>query len=300
MGIVAVTARDGRAEPQVPLAPLLSALPQGAPVTILIHGYRYCPGQGRADPARALYAHAPQGQPRRVLSWPRRLGYTRGVKGLALGFGWPANTTLWAAHAEAALAGAALAHLVRDLRQTHAGPIHIFAHSLGARVALAALPDLEAHDIGRMILLSAAEFQATAQAMLDSPAGRTAEVLNVTSRENDLFDFVFERLIGGPFARMGAAAGEGLTAPNVANLQIDSAAHRSALRAMGFPLAPPARLVCHWSGYTRPGLFPLYRAFLHRPAALPLARLRAALAPPAPRWSRLRTRGLPEGPALAH
>lgn len=300
MGIVAVTARNGLPEATEPLGPHLAALPPGAPVTILIHGFRYRPGHRQSDPGRGLYADAPTGRPHGVFSWPKRLGYTRGVKGLAVGFGWQAGGTLWAAHAEALAAGTALARLVQDLRRHHDGPVHVFAHSLGARVALAALPHLAPGDIRRAILVSAAEFQSTAQAMLATPAGSAAEILNVTSRENDLFDFLFERLIGGPFARMGATAGEGLAAPNVANLQIDSAAHRETLRAMGFPLAAPARLVCHWSGYTRPGLFPLYRAFLHRPEALPLAPLRAALAAPAPRWSRLVTRPLPDGPALAH
>ncbi len=300
MGIVAVTATNGLSKALAPLGPALAALPDGAPVTILIHGFRYRPDHGKADARHGIYAEAPQGRSDRVLSWPRRLGYTRGTKGLAIGFGWQAAGSIWAAHAEAARAGAALAHLVTDLRQHHRGPVHIFAHSLGARVALAALPHLSPGDIQRAILVSAAEFQSTAVAMLATPAGRAADILNVTSRENDLFDFLFERLIGGPLARMGAAAGEGIDAPNVANLQIDNAAHRETLRAMGFPLAPPARLVCHWSGYTRPGLFPLYRAFLHRPEALPLAPLRAALAAPAPRWSRLLARPLPEGPALAH
>ena len=82
--------------------------------------------------------------------------------------------------------------------------------------------------------------------------------------------------------------GAGLDAPNAVTLQIDHPRHRDGLRDLGFPTAPPVRRVCHWSAYMRPGLFPLYRAFFHRPADLTLNDLRTALtADAAPRWSRL-------------
>ena len=116
-------------------------------------------------------------------------------------------------------------------------------------------------------------------------------MLNVTSRENDLYDKALELLLGGPQA---CALGSGLDAPNAVTLQIDHPGHRAGLRALGFPTAAPVRRICHWSAYMRPGLFPLYRAFLHQPEALNTAMLRAALPPDtAPRWSRLFTRPLP-------
>ena len=77
-----------------------------------------------------------------------------------------------------------------------------------------------------------------------------------------------------------------LPLPNVATLQIDHAPSLAALRRAGYRVAPPLRRICHWSPYLRPGLFPLYRAFLDD--RLPLRSLRALLPEDtAPRWSRL-------------
>ncbi|MFN4159717.1 MAG: DUF726 domain-containing protein [Gemmobacter sp.] len=299
MPIVAVNAEGPRAA----LPPdLMAHVRPGAPVTVMIHGYRYTPDDPRNDPHRELFALTPHRQNGRILSWPRRLGFGRGAPGMAVGFGWRAAGTLWQAHAEAAQAGRALAELVTNIRGCGSGPVNVIAHSLGARVALAALADLAPGDVGRMVLLSAAEVTGTARAQLLTPAGRAAEVLNVTSRENDLFDFMFERMIHGRARRDGAALGAGLSLANCVTLQIDGSTHRAGLRGLGFPTAPPARLVCHWSAYMRPGLFPLYRAFLHRPDRLPLGLLRAALPQDtAPRWSRILPRApWPPGPVAAH
>lgn len=269
----------------------------GAPVVVMIHGFRFSPRHSATDPQRLLFAPERRVRDARIVSWPRRLGFGRGQEGLAIGFGWHATDSLWASYAEAARAGAALARLVAGLRAAGSGPVSVIGHSLGARVALTALGSLSPGDIGRLVLLSGAEFHDRAAGALRSPAGRAVEVLNVTSRENDLFDFAFERLVGGPLAWLGPALGEGLAAPNAVTLQLDSEAHRAALRGLGFPVAPPCRLVCHWSAYLRAGIFRLYRRFLFDPAGLPLATLRAALAEePAPRWSRLFPRPLPAEP----
>lgn len=271
-GIVAVTAAGEDLRP----VDLAARLAPGLPVTVLVHGYRYAPGRSGHDPHHTLFAPC---------AWPRRLGFGRGAPGLCLGFGWQAQGPLSRVHAEAARASLALAALVHRLRQGGAGPVGFVAHSLGARVVLSALPHLEPGDAGRIVLLSGAEFRGPATAALASPAGRKAEVLNVTSRENDPFDLAVEWILG---RGEGPALGSGLHLPNAVTLQIDGVAHRAGLRRLGYPVAGPARLVCHWSTYTRAGLFPLYRAFLHRPAQLPLAMLRAALPEDcAPRWSRL-------------
>lgn len=254
-------------------------LPAGLPTTVMIHGYRYAPGTRRDDPHGTLLA-----------GWARRLGFGPARRALAVGLGWQASGNLRGADARAAKTGSALALLIRHLRSNGAPAVNVIGHSLGARVALAALPDLQPGDMGRMVLLSGAEFRSRANAMLATPAGRAAEVLNVTSRENDLFDLAYEWFVGGE----GPALGEGLEAANAVTFQIDHPRHRHGIGRLGFPVAPPRRLVCHWSAYTRPGMFPLYRAFLHRPADLPLSTLRSALAAdPAPRWSRLLARGLP-------
>ena len=277
----------------------LAVLPAGAPVLVMLHGYRYSPSHRRNDPHRAILAPGSQAQPQ---SWPRRMGFGRGSadEGLGIAFGWEAGGSLWRAYAEAGRAAQALAALIALIRARHPGPVGILAHSLGARVALAALPQLAPGDVGRMVLLAGAEFAAVAQTALASPAGQSTEVLNVTSRENDLYDFLFERLLS-PFDFAASALGAGLDLPHCATLQIDAPDHRAALQRLGYPTAAATRIICHWSGYRRPGLFPLYRAFLKRPDTLPLAMLRAAL-PDAltPRWSRLPGLTLRSHPVAVH
>lgn len=279
MTVIAVNAD----RPRLATGSLPFPIVPGTPVTIMLHGYRYTPASPRKDPHLTIYAGLPGSQDSRTLSWPRRLGLTGARPGI--GFGWHADGTIWSAHAGAERAGLALADLIAGLRAQGAGPVNLFGHSLGCRVALSSLPHLRAADVGRIVLMSAAALRGQATAALATPAGRAAAVLNVTSRENDLYNKAFELLI---FRAGDLTLGAGLDAPNAVTLQIDHPHHREGLRALGFPTAAPVRRVCHWSAYMRPGLFPLYRAFLHRPASLTLADLRRALrADAAPRWSRL-------------
>lgn len=279
-------------EPHHPDGPLddvlaghIAALPPGLPILIMIHGYRYSLRHAPLSPHLNILSLTPgKGK---TLSWPRRLGFGRGNDGLCIAFGWEASGTLWRAHAEAACAGVALAALIAKLRALTVAPIDLMGHSLGARVALRALPALPEGAVHRMVLLAGAELVSTATAALASPAGRKVEVLNVTSRENDIFDCGYEWLIA-PFSPGARSIGAGLDLPNAVTLQIDAPAHRAALRAMGHPTAKAIRRMCHWSAYTRPGLFPVYRAFLAHPSPLPLALLRNALSTSGtPRWSRL-------------
>lgn len=273
------------------LAQALAQTPRG-PIVLLLHGYKFAPGHGPADPHGHILALNPQSDCPRAISWPRHLGFGRGDadEGLCIAFGWPARGTLWQAYRAAAEASAALARLIATLhRLAPDRPVDVVAHSLGARVVLGALPLLPAGALGRAILIAAAELQRRAEAALASPAGQQAEIFNITSRENDLFDLLLEWLIA-PHRIGERALGHGLSAPhpNWLDLQIDDAHTLTALARFGFRIAPPLRRVCHWSGYLRPGLFPLYRALLRTPQGLPLTHLRAALPDaPAPRWSRL-------------
>lgn len=261
------------------------------PVVIMVHGFKYTPGHASECPHRHIFALTPERECFKVVSWPRGLGFdgNRADEGLAIGFGWQARGTLWRAYAEAARAGADLAALIGAIRQAAPGrPVHAIAHSFGARVVLSAMPHLEPGALGRVILLAGAEFGDHAARALQSPAGQRAEVINVTTRENDLYDFLLECLISAP-APGDRSLGLALpTGANVLTLQLDDPETLDVLGSAGFDIAAPAARICHWSPYTRPGALAFYGALLRQPERLTLAQLRAALPEnAAPRWSRL-------------
>jgi pimeloyl-ACP methyl ester carboxylesterase len=254
-----------------------AALPPGAPVAVMIHGYRYSPATRRASPHASLYAPEPAG--RGAVSWPAALGLV-GDGGLALGLGWAARGTLHGAYLRAGSAGEALARFLPALRAAAPGArITLVGHSLGARVALAALRRVRPGDVDAAILLAPAEFASVALAAADSPAGRAARILSVTSRENALFDRGLAFLLAGSFA---PTLRSGLPEPRAhwTDLHLHDAGILATLAALGHPVAPPVRRVCHWSAYTRPGVLPLYRALID--GTLPPERLAAALPQRAP------------------
>jgi pimeloyl-ACP methyl ester carboxylesterase len=271
-----------------PLADAVRGNLGGAPVLIMLHGYRYSPSQPRLSPHNYILQDSPHE------SWPHQMGYGEGTpdQGLCIAFGWEAGGTIWRAHREAGRSAHALASLIRQLSAHGAGPVNIMAHSLGARVALAALTHLAPGMIGRMILMTGAELRSTAEAALMTPAGRSAQVLNVISRENDIFDFLYEWLLVPH--RLGARTlGAGLALPHCVTAQIDNPDHLSGLKFLGFPIPIATRRICHWSSYTRPGLFPLYREFLSGSGRIDLADLRQSLPfTVTQRWSRLLQRPL--------
>lgn len=262
------------------LAAALAALPPGAPVVALVHGYRFSPADPHQSPHRHILALDPAPGCWKALSWPRALGFGNGdpAEGLAIAFGWEARGTIWAAHAEAARAGAALARLTERVAALRPGTrVDVLAHSLGARVALQALRHLDAPLMGRAVLMAAAEFRRPALRALATPAGRGAEVINVTSRENALYDLLIERLLP---LWPDRALGRGLDGPaNWLDLPLGDPATLAMLAALGLPIAPRRR-VCHWSLYLRPGVFGLYHALLRDRMAL--SHLRAQLPRPRP------------------
>lgn len=270
----------------------LADVPPGAPVVVLIHGKGYRPGHARDCPHQLLYADRATDGRSRYISWPRRLGLAGpgGGRhpGLAIGFGWDGRASVWAASRAADRAGAELARLITRVRRARPeAPVDLMGHSLGARVALSALPRLHAGAVGRVILMAGADFVDRAESALDTPAGRGAEVFNILSRENDVFDWLFESALAplGGARALGAGLGH---LPNAVDVQIDGRHARRALARLGHRLAEPRAAMCHWSVYLRPGVFPFYRALLHRRQALPLADLRTALALPSEaRWARL-------------
>ena len=260
----------------------LAELPAGRPVVVMIHGYKYAPGQPGHCPHDGLLGTPPAMGGRRGVSWPRRLGAGERDGALGIAFGWQGRGSLWQAWSEAGRAGIALGRVL-DLVAADGRQADIVAHSLGGRVALAALGRAPAGAVRNAILIAPAEFRAVATAAIESPAGRMAQVLNVASRENALFDALVEWLVA-PHRPGARALGRGLCLPraNWTDLRIDDPATLAALGRLGYPVAPASRRICHWSGYLRPGLFALYRAILS--GALPLQVLRDALpAPAAPR-----------------
>lgn len=278
--------------PLTGLAETLKDRVKVGPTLIMLHGFRYSPSIPSLDP------HAYILQAGHADSWPRQMGFGAATPGhgLCIAFGWEAGGTIWRAHREAGRAGVALADLIRQLNALGAGPVNIMAHSLGARVALAALHHLAHGAINRMILMTGAELRSTAEMALMTPAGRSAQVLNVISRENDVFDFIYEWLLV-PHRRGARTLGAGLALPQCVTAQIDNPDHLIGLARLGFPIPTSDRRICHWSSYTRPGLFPLYRGFLSGASPLELADLRANLPVTlSQRWSRLWQRPLQAAP----
>jgi len=253
MTLVAVNADGDRAP-----AERLAEMPAAAPAVVMIHGYRYAPGRPGRDPHRSILSLAPESGCRRVVSWPARLGLAAPDR-LGIAFGWQGDGTIWQADARAAEAGRGLAAVIAALGGRE---VTVLAHSMGARVALAALPALPAGAVTRLILMNPAELRHRAAPALDCPAGRAARIVNILSRANAAFDLGFERLVA-PLDPAARSLGRGLEGrPGLVEMDIDDAATLAALAALGHPVAAPAARVCHWSGYLREGLFGLYGALI--------------------------------------
>jgi pimeloyl-ACP methyl ester carboxylesterase len=276
-----------------PVPPALRrALTRPGPVIIMTHGFKYAPGHPAACPHNHILALDPNIRTWKAKSWPRGLGFGSDVpdEGLAIGFGWSARGTIWNAYRAAEEAGHSLADLVAMIRQVDQDrPVHLMAHSLGARVALGALRHLRAGSIQRVLLLNGAEYGAAARAAIESDSGSAAEIISVTTRENDLFDFLLERLISAPEHGDRSLAQALPQRPNTLTVQLDHPDTLPSLKQAGFRVAPGrARFYCHWSTYLRDGLFDFYRALLRTPERHTLSRLRTQLPDiPDPRWSRV-------------
>lgn len=255
------------------LATQIAALPVGAPIVVMIHGFRFAPDAGPHCPFGHIFALNPKdADDPKAISWPRHLGLRTG---LTIGFGWQGRGVLAAVNQRALLAGRGLAELARIIRQIDPSRrLDVIAHSMGARVALAALSLAQTGDFRRLILLAGAETRRPALRALQTPAGRAVQVINLTSRENDIFDFLYE---WGAKAGSDTAIGQGLgrDLPNWLNLPFDQPATLKSLTRLGYPLPKPPKRFCHWSPYIRPGVFALYRALID--GNLPIDDLAAAL-----------------------
>lgn len=288
--------------PDGALASALAAAGDG-PIVVMIHGYKYAPSVDAHSPHRHILSFTPDTSAPRSVSWPHHLGFggNRPDEGLSIAFGWEARGSIWNAYGNAKRAGVALAKLVDHIAEIVPGRhVDIVAHSLGARVFLAALHHVTSNVLARAVLMSGAEIRSVADAAMDTHAGRIVEVLNITTRENDLYDFYLERAIC-PISPTEQSLGHGLKRRRInwLDLQLDCPETLAGLRRLGFPIALPAQRICHWSTYLRAGMFPLYRAFLRDRQTLSLGVLSATRpVRPARRWSRIFAVAPPFGPLI--
>lgn len=250
----------------------LKVLPRNAPLVILIHGFRYSPFDATENPHQQLFAETPTLNHWKVRSWPQALGFN-GLDirdGLCIGFGWPAlsgqrdqKRAFAEVYENAGKAGAQLAQLVGLIAALDPGRVvDIVCHSVGASVALTGLGLTEPGQIGRVLLLGAAEYQVRAQDCLQTRAGRTALIYNLLSKENRFYNFLFETF--GPYPgpnRKGLGRG-GPQAGNWVDIRLDCPTTLRSLRIRGIDISSRLRWVCHWSFYLRPGVFSLYQAIL--------------------------------------
>ncbi|MEM8549002.1 MAG: alpha/beta hydrolase [Pseudomonadota bacterium] len=294
MPIIRINAVDGRAELHGSSRPFVGALQQSqqtdGPVIIMTHGYKYRPEDPDACPHRHILSLRPRVTSWYSPSWPQHLGFGSGFQdeGLAIAFGWDARGPLWSAQRRAVEAGKVLAEVIQQLNQFNPQrTIHFIGHSMGTELALEALHHIPPGALCRIVSLTGATYQSRTIAALATPSGRRAEFINIISRENDLFDFLYETLVQPP-CRGNLSIGAGLTAPNAVTLQIDCPTTLDYLSSLIFPLAAPKRRICHWSSYTRPGVLRVYNALLRDPERLCLRTLQLGIPKtPHQRWSRL-------------
>ena len=261
---------------------LISFRQLDTPVIIMIHGYSYEPDNPVHCPHRLVLRLPNSEIAHAAPSWPQGLGFGKldPAEGLGIAFGWTARGSIWAARRRALSAGRALAKLVTALRQRAPHrKVHFVAHSLGIEVAAEAMQHLPAGAVGRIVSITGAAYGSRVLSALQSPAGQSAEFINVISRANAPFDRLYETLVAPPQNR-DRALGHGLKAPNLLNLQLDCPDTLRRLNQMGTPIGTPVRRICHWSGYTRAGALACYNRWLRDTKNYSFLRLVAALPDP--------------------
>ncbi|MEM9268497.1 MAG: hypothetical protein AAGA78_06125 [Pseudomonadota bacterium] len=262
----------------------LASVPPSAPVTVLIHGFKFQPGIVGRDPHQLLFARKPACAHWKIISWPRALGFDGDPRtGLAIGFGWEASPEgptpvhrFRAACRAAEDAGHGLADLL-DLiaRLAPQRRPQIFAHSLGAAVALRGLAHASPSTTGPSLLLGAAAFAREAQDCLTARP-QTAPILNVTSRKNAPYDHLFSAFAPTThLKRRTLAQGLGAAHPAWVDLALEAPCLPERLAAHGHHLAPSGPGICHWSFYRRGGVMAFYADLLRRPKYWTPARQRA-------------------------
>lgn len=282
------------------LRDMLEELPAGVPIVILVHGYKFSPFSPRSNPHETLYSMVPDNPAKKIKSWPRQLGFHAldGRDGLCIAYGWHARKTrrlytpfLDEVYNRAGREGKSLAQLVNWLRMlAPMRKIDIMAHSMGARVALQSTAHITGDNLGRVVMMGGAEFGAFALHALTARAAKSAEFYNVTTRQNDLYDWLFEQYAPRPGPQDRAiGAGFSFSLKNWIDIQIDNQDILDWFKAQSVEISPPQSRICHWSFYTRPGVFELYARLLRNRHSWTLDKLRNVerIATQDPRWSRL-------------
>lgn len=260
-----------------PIEALLAAqtrdLPSGAPVVFVTHGYRYSPWTPHNNPFDTLLSARPQRGQRKARALPRKLGLApdQTRAGLCIALGWHGRGSLATAMDRAQAAGHALARVADQLAETRPDlRLSAVSHSLGASVLMAAMHKAEIARFQRLLLLAPAAHRADALVALGAPAAREAEVISVRSRENVFFECLFALARGSAPTVVAGMRDH----PQWVELSLSDPVAAQNLALRGLRLGPQRRPVCHWSGFLRPGVWPLYRRMLFAPQTLPLATLR--------------------------
>jgi hypothetical protein len=250
------------------------------PPVVMVHGFRYHPGAPDSDnPHRTTFRHwradILAGRPTIGLGWWSCPGDgfspLRHIGSVASAWAHGQYNTYRYAWDLAAQAGAALGEVLGV-----AGPCDMLAHSLGSRVALAALRARMDAPVRRVVLLNGAELSRTA---LETAVARPdVDFVNfVVATDNVL------RLFGGLFApgnlyaRTVGQAGLGEAAPaNWRDIQLDSPRFRAWAAGHGWPDVrgdDPRGVLDHWYTHKHPGNWPLIRAALDGRLPVDLERL---------------------------
>jgi hypothetical protein len=276
----ALYAADARGLPALHIAP--SALkPVSRPSVILINGFNFNPSLDNDDnPHRGLFT-------KRWLPHLMHLPHIARGNADLLGFGWFSAELKISSWVRAWLNGrynpyrwgwdlakkaAGVLSLVigwdpglddpRHL-QPQLPPVDIIAHSLGVRVALAALRQVQPHRIRRVLLLNGAEYSQTARVVA---AYSQAEVLNVVVQDDDVL-----ALLGRAFAPehfIAKVVGrDGIIGPprHWADVTLDDPQVQARAASAGWPDLEgncPNQRSDHWYSYEHAPNWALFKSFL--------------------------------------
>ena len=300
MAIMGLNSQSGRlfcpgdpaTDPRLHLAQALRLLPRGAPILIMIHGYKYHPRDAATDPHRLLFSGRMDGVGKAAISWPLELGFgpLSLEDGLAIGFGWegrpshkirpkPRLKSFAHVYGQANRAGGHLARLLGWIGElAPERRVDLIAHSLGARVAFCAISRGATHNLGRLILMGGAEYASVVDRCFRRlEVTDQLEVFCVRTRQNAFVDFLFESF--APRATPhDFAIGRGYQGPpqRWLNIRLDDPATLAMLSARGIGISPQStgKLVDHWGFYQRAGIMRFYRQLLRDRRGWRLADLR--------------------------